>query len=94
MVVTPIDEVRIPRARRGPRKYTVKTTDGRHVDHTRAGERNNNSKLTWAQVEMMRAVAGRGLITQAEIAALCGITRAQTSIILKGRAWRRRDRKS
>lgn len=53
---------------------------------SRGGENNSRVKLTWAQVDEIRAL--RGTMTQREIAKRFGITRASVNNIQRGYFWK------
>ena len=56
-----------------------------------SGEAHHNSKLTWAQVDEMRALYATGKHSIASLAARYNVTRANASFIVKWRTWRTKD---
>jgi len=52
------------------------------------GERNNAAKLTWQDIEKIRAEYRPWKITQENIAERFGIARSNVSRIVNGKAWK------
>lgn len=51
------------------------------------GERNSNSRLAEGEVELMREIYHRGIMTQAELADSFGVTQSHVSSIVRGESW-------
>lgn len=62
---------------------------GTFADRPPRGEQNSQAKLTWADVDRIRALAAGGM-SQYAIAEQFGVAQTNVSAIVRGVAWRRR----
>lgn len=59
---------------------------GRYRGHDTSGEHNGNAKLTWAEVDLIRALSGS--ITQRAMAQRFGVSEIAIGRIIRGLSWR------
>lgn len=87
---TPLDNMRdmIAKGRQDYMSNKRRGSDHPHVGKGRfKNEKNPAAKLTWEQVNQIRARYQRGVTRQVDIARDFGIRQAQVSSILRGESW-------
>ena len=62
-------------------------TDAKSKGRLRSGERHQNSKLTWAKVEEIRALYATGEWKQRDLARRYGMSQGPIADIVTGKAW-------